>query len=287
MKRLEYRQVDVFAREPFAGNPVAVFLDAEGLTAERMQRITAWMNLSECTFVLPPTHPEADYRVRIFDPRSEMRFAGHPTLGTARALLDAGLVPKRPGRLVQECGAGLVEITIEDDLLFFRLPEPRASALGEADRARLAAALGLPREELTSLERVDVGPIWITGRVPSAGRLLALRPDLGTVARLSEELGVDGVTLYGERGGPGPAIEVRSFAPSAGIAEDPVCGSGNGCVAHLVRTAGAPYGSSYVARQGAVLGRDGEVHVRLGADAIRVGGVATVRLAGVLREASG
>lgn len=287
MRKRPFMQVDVFTVTPFQGNPVAVVLDARGLDVAQMQSIARWTNLSETTFVLPADDPAADYRLRIFTPGSELPFAGHPTLGSAHALLDAGIATARNGRLVQECAAGLVALAVEPDehRLWLRLPDARVTPLSQTQHAELERALGLQCD--AGAAAIDVGPVWITVRVRSADALLAARPDQAAIARLSEELRATGVTAFGPRGSRGTGSagdasggewEVRSFAPRSGIAEDPVCGSGNGCVAAWLALEGRR--EAYVARQGRAIGRDGHVLVRYDDRGIQVGGQAVTCVRG-------
>jgi PhzF family phenazine biosynthesis protein len=284
--RRRYAVVDVFSDRRLLGNPVAVVLDAEGLDTGAMQRIARWTNLSETTFLLPPTVAGASYRLRIFTPVSELPFAGHPTLGSAHAAVTEGIVA-RPGAalsLTQDCGAGLVQVQVEAaDRYRLRLPEARCTPLGAADRAALEAALGGPTDAAVPLQVIDVGPRWVVGALADPAALLALRPDMTRLAAFERALGVTGCTLFAEASGADADgdIEVRSFAPSDGVPEDPVCGSGNGAVAVLRRALGriAP-GAAYVARQGRCVGRDGRVELSLdAAAAVWVGGacVTTVR----------
>src|SRR5918994_119013 len=172
-----FAQVDVFTTEPYAGNPVAVVLDGAGLSTETMQRFARWTNLSETTFVLPPTSAEADYRVRIFTPSLELPFAGHPTLGTCHAWLRAGGVPRRDGVIVQECGAGLVRISRTDDGLAFAAPPlNRSGPVEEPIVEEIAAALGLARGDIVDASWADNGPPWIALLLESADAVLAVRP---------------------------------------------------------------------------------------------------------------
>lgn len=281
--RLTFRLVDVFTSAPFKGNPVAVVFEADHLTTEQMQQIASWANLSETTFVCAPTDPRADYLLRIFSPRSELPFAGHPTLGSAQAVLDAGLRPRRPGRLLQQCGKGLVAVRVEGESLFFELPEPEVQEIGAERLSALAGALGVSPHAVGANALIDVGPVWATLQLKDADAVRRLRPDMARVAALSAQ-GVADVTVFGvERDGAEAQVEVRSFAPADGVPEDPVCGSGNGCVAALVRREGLLAGDSYVARQGGCLGRDGRVEVRFGEDgSIWVGGQAGTCVEGLL-----
>ena len=174
-----FRQVDVFTRRPFFGNPVAVILDGSGLTTDQMQQIAQWTNLSETTFVLPPDDPAASYRVRIFTPRAELPFAGHPTLGTAHAVLEAGIAQPVNGTLVQQCAVGLVEVTIEGDMRAFRLP--RYAEQDAPDVDQLTAALGVPGLLVAPPKLLDVGPRWVIGECSSTDALATLGPDLAAL----------------------------------------------------------------------------------------------------------
>jgi PhzF family phenazine biosynthesis protein len=280
---LTFRLVDVFTSVPFKGNPVAVVYDADGLPAERMRQVASWTNLSETTFVCAPTDPRADYRLRIFSPRSELPFAGHPTIGSAHAVLSAGLRPKTPGRLLQQCGKGLVAVRVEGESLFFELPEPEMREIGAERLSALADALGVAPHAVGANALIDVGPVWATLQLKDADAVRRLRPDTGRIAALSSQ-GVADVTVFGlEREGAEAQVEVRSFAPADGVPEDPVCGSGNGCVAALVRREGLLAGDSYVARQGGCLGRDGRVEIRFEeGGSIWVGGRAVTCAEGLL-----
>jgi PhzF family phenazine biosynthesis protein len=280
---LTFRQVDVFTGVPFKGNPVAVVHGADRLSTEQMQTIAGWTNLSETTFVCAPSDERADYRLRIFSPASEMPFAGHPTIGSAHAVLSAGLRPKTPGRLLQECGKGLVTLRVEEERIFFELPVPAMREIAAEGLSALADALGIPADAVGANALIDVGPVWATLQLEDADAVRRLRPDLGRVASL-DPLGLSEVTVFGlERDGGEAQVEVRSFAPTHSTPEDPVCGSGNGCVAALVRREKLLAVSSYVARQGGCLGRDGRVEVRFGEDgSIWVGGQAVTCVEGVL-----
>jgi PhzF family phenazine biosynthesis protein len=290
MKR-SYSVVDVFSFRPLLGNPVAVVMDAENLTADAMQAVARWTNLSETTFVLPPTTADADYRLRIFTPRSELPFAGHPTLGSAHAILEAGRVaPRRIDRLIQECGIGLVELTIEARSegreLTFRLPPAKLEPLHTTDMAELECILGCKVDLKTAPGIVNVGAIWIVVQLIDAASVLDLRPDLPRLAELERRLGVTGLTVFGAREhGDDAAIEVRTFAPSCGVEEDPVCGSGNGSVAVFQWQRGLlpPGGADYVAAQGRCVGRDGRVKVSVDANgAVSVGGSCVTSVEGSL-----
>jgi PhzF family phenazine biosynthesis protein len=270
--RRRFAQVDVFTTRPFLGNPLAVVLDAEGLADADMQRIAHWTHLSETTFVLPPTVAGADYRVRIFGRTEEFPFAGHPTLGTAQAVLDAGIATPRDGRLVMECAAGLVDVAVEAAGLSFRLPPyaTRATRLAE----RTPAALGI-REVIGEVSMIETGPHWLVARVPDVD---ALAPDASLLRDLIAQNRASGITAYTESGPE--AIEVRTFFFIDTMVEDPVCGSGNAAVAvHRLAAGAIGDGTTYCARQGRHVGRDGEVRVRIVGTDVHVGGscVACVR----------
>jgi PhzF family phenazine biosynthesis protein len=252
-RRRTFRQVDVFTRVPYQGNPLAVILDGEGLSDETMQRFADWANLSETTFVLPPTAPEADYRVRIFTPTTELPFAGHPTLGTCHAWLETGGVPRREDVIVQQCGAGLVELRRTAQGLAFAAPPLIRSGPVEEPLARhVAGLLGIGREEIVDVEWVDNGPGWVGVLLESAAAVRALRPGL-----VDLDVGVAGP----HPAGAPEAWEVRAFFPKAGsTVEDPVTGSFNASLAQwLLRTGRAT--APWVARQGTVLGRAGLIHL--------------------------
>jgi PhzF family phenazine biosynthesis protein len=258
MPQLKFKQVDVFTDKPFLGNPVAVVIGAEGLDGAQMQRIAGWTNLSETTFLLKSS--KADYKLRIFTPRQELPFAGHPTIGSAHAALESGFVKKQP-RLRQECGAGIIELKVEDDgRIFLKGPPAKVQRLEQQIPS-------IPLAPGSAVTRVDVGPVWVVGEVSDAATLAALKPDMTALAEWSDALRVTGTTVFARSGEA--EIHVRSFAPAHGIPEDPVCGSGNLSVAVFL---GAGWKKHYVARQGMQMGRDGKVSVRIGPDAIEIGG---------------
>ena len=281
--KLRFRQVDVFTRVPFRGNPVAVALGAEGLSPGEMQRIAAWTNLSETTFVLPPEAADADYRLRIFTPRAELPFAGHPTIGSAHAVLEAGIAVPREGRLRQECGAGVIELSVDADRLWLKAPPATVTRLDERFREDLAHALG--RKVGDAPRIVNVGPAWLVADLDASAAVAGLAPDMAALASLSVQLGITGVTVFGAATGGSTAIHVRSFAPAQGIAEDPVCGSGNISIAAYLSATGLleRFGSSYEARQGMALGRDGRVSIRVGHGEIFLGGSAVTCIEGEIR----
>jgi PhzF family phenazine biosynthesis protein len=263
-----FAQVDVFTSSPLLGNPVAVVLDSDGLSTEQMQRFTDWTNLSEATFLVPPTHPGADYAVRIFTAGRELPFAGHPTLGTCHAWLAAGGVPRGGDLVVQECGAGLVPVRRADDgaLAFAAPARQRSGPLDEAEVAVIAEGLGLPRDAVVDHAWCDNGPPWQTVLLRSADDVLAVRPR-------AEVLGERFVGVVGPHApGSDVALEVRGFFPGpGGFAEDPVTGSLNAAVGQwLIETGRLP--ERYVAAQGTALGRAGRVAVERIEDQVWVGG---------------
>lgn len=288
--RLPFAQVDVFGLGAFLGNPVAVVFLTEPGAADRldsasMQQIARWTNLSETTFVLPATTPEASYRLRIFTPRQELPFAGHPSVGTAHAVIEAGLAqPDAEGRLVQECAAGLLPLRVESDAaarrILVRLPAARETALAPSAQQRLQAALGAA---ITPAAAVDVGPVWVVAGLDSGRAVRALQPDFDALARLSLELGAVGMSVYGVDDSGEAGLVVRSFVPADGIPEDPVCGSGNGAVGAYLQARGNFPGASYTASQGRECGRDGRVRVERDLqDRIWIGGGAVTLVDGHL-----
>ena len=283
MVTLPFQQVDVFTSVPFKGNPVAVVLEGDGLSTDQMKAIARWTNLSETTFLCTPTDPGADYWLRIFTPANELPFAGHPTVGSAHAALRHGVKPKTKGRLVQQCGKGLVPISIDGERLFFALPAAKFNEPARAQLTGLAEALGTSTSSLQSATLVDVGPIWFTAQLPSAAAVMALRPSMEKLGALAD-IGITGVTVFGMSASNGADIEVRSFAPSQGVPEDPVCGSGNGSVAALIQRERLIADSEYVASQGRCIGRDGRVEVRFADDGtIWVGGHSVTCVEGSIR----
>ena len=276
MSARPFRQVDVFTAEPLLGNPVAVVEDANGLTTEHMHAFTDWTNLSEATFLLPPTTDEADYRVRIFCPGRELPFAGHPTLGTCHAWLEAGGEP-RGEVIVQECGAGLVRIRREGDVLAFAAPPlQRSGPLDEVDVERIATGLGLARSDIVDHQWCDNGPGWQAVLLESADQVLSIQPDPHLLADL--DVGVVGPHESGDID-----FEVRAFFPgNSGLTEDPVTGSLNAALAQwLIGSGRAP--ESYLAAQGTAMGRAGRVHVMREGDDIWIGGRCVTVIAGEVR----
>lgn len=277
------RQVDVFTAVPYLGNPVAVVHDAVDVTPEAMSIFPRWTNLSECAFLLPPTThgaaAGADYRVRIFSPGYEMSFAGHPTVGACHAWLEAGGVPHRDDRIVQECGVGLVHIRRDGDLLAFAAPPLAAESPIEPELLKdMIAALGIPAEAVVDHRMLDNGAVWHVLLLDSGDRVRGLNPDFSTLSRAYPDLAVG---VVGPDSGE-TAIEVRGFALGMGIPEDPVTGSLNASVAQwLIGTGRLP--DKYVAAQGTAMGRAGRVHVTAEEDDIWIGGEAVTCIEGTVR----
>ncbi|MBE7325662.1 PhzF family phenazine biosynthesis protein [Nocardioides sp. Y6] len=271
-----FSQVDVFSAAPLLGNPVAVVHGADDLTDEQMAAFARWTNLSETTFLLSPTDPAADYRLRIFTPGGELPFAGHPTLGSAHAWLEAGGTPRTPGVVVQECGVGLVDLRRHDGRLAFAAPKLlRSGPADAATTARVTEALGLSADDVVAVAWVDNGPGWVAALVRDAETVLAAQPDLTVMRGL--EVGLVGPYPPGSE----CAVEVRAFVPGLGVDEDPVTGSLNAGIAQwLIGSGRLP--ESYVASQGTVLRRQGRVHIARLDGVVWVGGDTTTTIRGQL-----
>jgi PhzF family phenazine biosynthesis protein len=274
-----FRQVDVFTDRPLLGNPLAVVVDAEGLTDADMAALARWTNLSETTFLLPPSDPAADYRVRIFTPTVELPFAGHPTLGSCDAWLAAGGQARDPGTIVQQCGVGLVRIRRDGARLAFAAPPRRRTGPLDDDLVeRIARFLQVPRADIVAHQHCDNGPGWKAVMLASAEQVRSLAPQLGSEREL--EVGVVGpVAMPGKVGvvganptGDETAFEVRAFFPAHGaLAEDPVTGSLNAALAQwLIESGRAP--KRYVAAQGTAMGRAGRVFVEHDGSDVWIGG---------------
>lgn len=310
MKPRPFKQVDVFTATPYRGNPLAVVLDGSGLDDAQMQRFAKWTNLSETTFLLPPTEPTADYRVRIFTPGGELPFAGHPTIGSCHAWLQAGGRPRVRGRIVQQCGVGLVSLRHEDERLAFATPPLRRSAPSPSLLAKVAGALGLKAQQIVAAQVLDNGPVWFGLLLSDADTVLGLAPDHRLLRELGVKVGVAGVPAadespmligrsnrearaFGGRSGGGAAgddddgakidLEVRAFAAPIGVEEDPVTGSLNASLAEwLIADGHMP--ARYLAAQGQCLGRAGRVRIERDADGvIWVGGDAVTCIDGEVR----
>ncbi|WP_422934884.1 PhzF family phenazine biosynthesis protein [Sinomonas sp. P47F7] len=276
-----FSQVDVFTSEFLRGNPVAVVHDAGAVADQDMAAFARWTNLSETTFLLPPTRPGADYRLRIFTPGGEIPFAGHPTLGSARAWLDAGGVPATAGRLVQECGVGLVTIADDGGRLAFAAPPLRRS--GPVDASDLAAVVGslrLGADDVVDAAWVDNGPGWVGVLLRDAADVLALEPDYTAMGDYL--VGVVGPYPEGSDARlAGVHFEVRGFAPSLDVPEDPVTGSlSAGLAQWLIGSGRAP--SSYIAQQGTALGRRGLIRLAAEGTEVWVGGDTVVGIRGTV-----
>ena len=277
MRERPFRQVDVFTDTPYLGNPVAVVLDGKGLAEEEMQRLARWTNLSETTFVVPPATPEADYGLRIFTPDRELPFAGHPTLGSCHAWLQAGGTPKRAGAAVQECAAGLITIKHDDFGLAFAAPKLlRTGPADEETLARICRGLGIARQQVIHHQWVDNGPGWVAVMLPSAAEVLAISPEYAAL------LGLDVGVVAQYPAGSECLFEVRAFV-SVGAAsgyEDPVTGSLNAGLGQWLTGAGlAP--EQYLVSQGTALHRVGRVQLRRDGDGqVWVGGKAVTCISG-------
>ena len=274
MQPRPFKQIDVFSDRPGDGNPVAVVLQAEDLGDADMRRFAAWMNLSETTFLLPPTEAGraqgADYRLRIFSPQGELPFAGHPTLGTCHAWLQAGYQPRQEGLVVQECALGLVRIRREDHTLAFAAPPLTRSAPSPALVPLIASALGVRPAQILGTQLLDNGPVWLGMLLDSAETVLGLEPDHARLMDLGQSVGVVHVGKEASDTSR-PGVVVRAFAAPMGNREDPVTGSLNASLAEWLIAEGlAPH--HYQVAQGECLGRAGRVHIRQDEHQVWVGG---------------
>ena len=303
MKQRPYKQIDVFTATPYFGNPLAVVLDGNGLADDAMQRFARWTNLSETTFVLTPTQPTADYRVRIFTPGGELPFAGHPTLGTCHAWLQAGGQPKRQDVIVQECAKGLInikrDINPDGSSLAFAAPSLMRSAPSPVVLSQVASALGLKAAQITAAQLLDNGPVWLGLLLDGPETVLQLQPSHQDLAKLDIKVGVAGI--YERAASPliakanrearafqqavaahAPDLEVRAFAASIGINEDPVTGSLNASLAQWLMADGL-MPSHYTASQGVCMGRAGQVDLQRDAQGqVWVGGQSVTCIDGIV-----
>jgi PhzF family phenazine biosynthesis protein len=269
MATYRFKQVDVFTSERFLGNPVAVVLGADDIDPDRMQRIASWTNLSETTFVMRPSSPEADYRLLIYTPDRELPFAGHPTVGSAHAVLESGLLPPKTTSFRQECGAGILALAVEgtegERRIFVHAPEAKVVRESADAVDALTDALGTKVAARPAPLAIDVGPIWLVAYVEDAESVGRLRPDMAAVEKLSREADMIGVTVFDLNTSREAAVHLRTFAPAAGVPEDPACGSCNVALAAYLSETGllAQTGDDYVASQGQELGRDGRIYVRV------------------------
>lgn len=268
-RRVRFKQVDVFSDVPFKGNALAVVFDADGLDADEMQTIARWTNLSETTFLLKPTDPAADYFVRIFTPAGELPFAGHPTLGTAHALVESGYVARTAGRLVQQCGVGLVEIEARaPGVRAFAAPPARITPVPESEFDALRQALGIADEEIDFIHvppsAIDNGVRWLAIGLKSPERCVTLKLDTSALFHIVQRAGMKGLALYAPHPAGGPAsYEMRCIVmdDELSVYEDPVTGSANAGLASLFSSRGARPGYHYTVRQGVAIGRAGRVFV--------------------------
>src|SRR5689334_3320762 len=275
--RVRFKQVDVFTSVPFKGNPLAVVFDADALGVDDMIAIARWTNLSETTFLCAPTDPAADYRVRIWTTTGELPFAGHPTIGSAHAWLEAGGVP-RSDVLVQECGAGLVDVRRSPRLGFSAPPLRRSGPVDGDLRARIVRALGVTDDAVQDMAWIDNGPGWVGVDLGAAETVVAVVPDIAAFTDLKVTiLGRWGTVTAAELGAD---VEVRAFyADGREFGEDPVTGSANAGLAQwLIGTGALP--SSYTSRQGSVIGREGRVRLEAVDDQVWVSGDAVTRIVG-------
>lgn len=271
-----FQIVDVFHDQPLTGNGLAVVFDTEGLTTERMLQVTRWLNLSETTFLFPPTNPDADYRVRIFTPDRELPFAGHPTLGTCHAWIAAGGKPKREGEIVQECGAGLIPLQpIAGKLAFAAPPLIRRGAVDEEKLDETLRVLSIKRDHIVDAQWVDNGPGWIGVLLASADEVLRLNPALDQPRRVD-------IGVVGPYPAPNPiAFELRAFFTdhNGSLREDPVTGSLNASVAQWLLGTGKAK-APYTASQGTRIGCSGRIFISQDAKGIWVGGNTTTLFEG-------
>ena len=284
---VRFKQVDVFSQTPFKGNALAVVFDADGLSDSQMQAIARWTNLSETTFVCQPTDPCSDYLVRIFTPAYELPFAGHPTLGTAHALIESGYRPRQPGRLVQQCGAGHIEVALRDDgSMAFAAPPARIAPLGVDDLQALKAALRSDEIDFVDMAPccIDNGTPWLAVGLATPEACVSIAPDPAAMARIVQKVGMTGLAFYAPHAPSGPAtLEVRCIVIDSEFAiyEDPVTGSANAGLACLFDLHGRRPGARYTVRQGTAIGREGRVAVEYGENgAIWIGGHSTTLVDG-------
>ena len=301
MQQRPFKQIDVFTATPYFGNPLAVVLDGNGLDDAAMQRFARWTNLSETTFVLAPTHSAADYRVRIFTPGGELPFAGHPTLGSCHAWLEAGGQPKSKEFIVQECAKGLVNIRRDaaSAQLAFAAPSLMRSAPSTDAIARVVSALGINAAQVSAAQLLDNGPVWLGLLLDSPDTVLQLTPNHQELAKLGVKVGVAGIyaspslpliaranreaqAFAQSAGGFAPDLEVRAFAACTGINEDPVTGSLNASLAQWLMADGLT-AEHYTASQGVCMGRAGQVDLHRDAKGqVWVGGQSVTCISGTV-----
>ena len=301
MRQRPFKQIDVFTATPYFGNPLAVVLDGNGLDDVAMQRFARWTNLSETTFVLPPTQSMADYRVRIFTPGGELPFAGHPTLGSCHAWLEAGGQPKSKEFIVQECAKGLIKIRRDagSNRLAFAAPSLLRSAPESALLAQVVSALGIQAVQINAAQLLDNGPVWLGLLLDSPETVLQLLPNHQELAKLGVKVGIAGIyappsspliaranreaqAFTQNALDPAPDLEVRAFAACTGINEDPVTGSLNASLAQWLMADGL-MPTHYTASQGVCMGRAGLVDLHRDATGqVWVGGQSVTCIAGTV-----
>ena len=269
-----FMQLDVFADHPGRGNPLGVVFDAEGLDAATMQAIAAWLNLSETTFVLPASQTGADYRLRIFTPKQELPFAGHPSVGTAHAVLERGLVAARNGQLVQECAAGLLPLRVDGEgnsrRLHVRAPR---GVERQAEASAILATLQDARAGALRAALIDNGPRWWCIELADEATVRGLAPHLDAMAQATIATGAVGVAVFARCMAQPYALVVRAFVPADGIPEDPVTGSANAAIAAWMHSNSALPSASFLSSQGREMGRDGMVEVHVDSeDEVWIGG---------------
>jgi len=261
-----FLQLDVFSDRPGAGNPLAVVLDSDGIDDHSMQAFARWTNLSETTFLLPPSQPGADYRVRIFTPRQELPFAGHPSVGSAHAALESGLISASNGKLVQECAAGLLPMRVDGEgherRIFVRAPKARVVETAFDSSLFDAVVAGLPRGQLPPVI-VDNGPHWWLVELADDVAVRGMKPDLAAIAALTLATNTVGFAVFGGCSDQDHDVVVRAFCPADSIPEDPVTGSANASIGAWLHMNDALPGPCYRASQGREMGRDGVVEVEV------------------------
>lgn len=274
----QFKQIDVFLSDKYHGNPVAVFFDADDLSTEQMAQMAYWTNLSEATFVLKPTHKDASYKVRIFALNHELPFAGHPTIGTCHALLEAGLIKPQNGKVYQECEAGLVELTVDGSgVISFQLPRKVQLPIPGELSALTPLVFGEKVQNVSQALLFDVGPKWLTIRAESADTVLLLEPKFQELGELSKKWGITGVQVIGPHKTEG-TYELRTFCPAVGANEDPVCGSGSAAAGAFLAAIGESKGVINII-QGTCVRRAGRVRVTTG-EQITVGGPSVTTIEG-------
>ena len=284
MKQRDYLQLDVFAHARGCGNPLGVVFDADDLDASSMQAIAAWLNLSETTFVLRPGQQGADYRLRIFTPRQELPFAGHPSVGTAHAVLERGLVKPRAGQLLQECAAGLLPLRVDTEggLRRLHVRAPRGVEREGVSTAVLSSLRAVAKGDLRPA-LIDNGPRWWCIELADEAAVRTLSPDLEAMSLASVATGAVGVAVFARCRNSSYALVVRAFVPADGIPEDPVTGSANAAIAAWMHLNDALPASSYLASQGREVGRDGVVECAVdAAGEVWIGGQTQTVVEGVL-----